>query len=305
VRRAPAALAALAATGALAAPPVLWHAQVDNDVFQSDRWYTSGVRIFRSAPLEAASPLASFLRLASVREQRLDAGVAHEVYTGDGRQAPTLPDRPNAARLLASVARHDISADTFATLGLDAGVSGPAALGEELQDLFHRIAPAPETDWSKQVDNRADIQLSGAWSHRLPLEALPGALVVHGGGVAGTLVALGHAGLEWRTDDPAQAASHLLRFAATPPLARRDGGWSFFAGASLRAVGRNRLLERRDDDPTPEAGLEKRVTRVAAGFAWSQPWGAVTVGIARDSREFAGQRAPHRFGSLSFSIALD
>ena len=305
MRRAPAALAALAATGALAAPPVLWHAQVDNDVFQSDRWYTSGVRIYRSAPLDTASAFASFLRLPSMREQRLDAGIVHEIYTSDGRQDPALPDRPNAARLLASVARHDMSEDTLATLGLDAGVSGPAAQGEELQDLFHRIAPAPETDWSKQVDDRADIQLSGAWSQRLPLDAFPGALVVHGGGVAGTLVAFGHAGLEWRTDGPAQAASHLLRFAATPPLARRDGGWSFFAGASVRVVGRNRLLERRDDDPTPEAGLEKRVTRVAAGLAWSQPWGAVTVGIAQDSREFTGQRAQHRFGSLGFSIALD
>ena len=67
MRRAPAVLAAFSATGAFAVPPVLWHTQVDNDVFQSDRWYTSGVRIYRSAPLDAASAFASFLRLPSMR----------------------------------------------------------------------------------------------------------------------------------------------------------------------------------------------------------------------------------------------
>jgi len=252
VRSALVAIAALAAQAAAAAPQALWHAQVDNDVvFDTDRWYTSGVRIYRSAPLDRDSPLASFLRTASTREQRFDAGIVHEVYTSDGHADPSAPDRPNAGRLLLSLARHDVSADTLATLGVDAGVSGPAALGEQAQDFIHRIVPAPETDWSVQVGNRADVQLVGAWSHRLGLDAVPGALVVHGGAVAGTITAFAHAGIEWRTDGPAEAANPLLRFAATPPLARHARGLSFYAGASLRAVGRNRLLERRDDDPKP------------------------------------------------------
>ncbi len=223
MRGALAALAAAAAQSALAAPPVLWHAQVDNDVFHSDRWYTSGVRIYRSAPLDGASPGAAFLRLPGTGEQRLDMGLVHEIYTGDGRQDPALPDRPNAARLLFSLARHDISPDTLATLGVDAGVAGPSARGEEVQDLFHRIAPAPETDWSSQVGDRADVQAVAAWSHRLGIGALPGALVVHAGGVAGTLTTFGHAGIEWRSDAPAQAANALLRFAATPPAAAKRG----------------------------------------------------------------------------------
>ncbi|MBZ0248862.1 MAG: lipid A deacylase LpxR family protein, partial [Burkholderiales bacterium] len=100
MRAALAVLASLAAMPAAATPPVLWHAQVDNDVFHSDRWYTSGVRISRSAPLAAGSPFAAFLRPAGTREQREDLGILHEVHTGDGRQSLLLPDRPNAARLL-------------------------------------------------------------------------------------------------------------------------------------------------------------------------------------------------------------
>ncbi len=291
---------------ACAAQSVAWRLEVENDVaFHTDRWYTSGVRLYRSADLDPASGLASLLRLPATRAQRLDLGVIQDVYTSDPYAAPDAPDRPNAARLLFSAARHDLSADTLATLGIDAGVSGPAARGEQAQRLVHRIVPAPKTDWSVQVDNRTDVQVVGAWSHRIAQDAVPGAIVLHGGGAAGTLVAFGHAGIEWRSDGPAVAASPLLRFAATPTLPRAAGGFTFFAGASLRAVGRNRLLERRDDDPKPEAAAERRVTRLAAGVAWSGAWGAATLGLAQDSAEFVGQSEPHRFGALTVSFPLD
>ncbi len=274
---------------ACAAQSVAWRLEVENDVaFHTDRWYTSGVRLYRSAGLGPESPLASFLRLPATSAQRLDIGVVQDVYTSDPYAAPDAPDRPNAARLLFSAARHDLSADTLATLGIDAGVSGPAARGEQAQRLVHRIVPAPKTDWSVQVDNRSDVQVVGAWSHRIAQDAVPGAIVLHGGGVAGTLMVFGHAGI-----------------AATPLLPRAAGGFSFFAGASLRAVGRNRLLERRDDDPKPEAAAERRVTRLAAGVAWSGAWGAATLGLAQDSAEFVGQAEPHRFGALTVSFLLD
>lgn len=305
--RAPAlAVAAFAGMAAAAEPPVLWHAQVDNDFFfDTDRWYTSGVRIYRSAPLAPDAPVASFLRAPAAVTQRLDVGIIQEVYTADGHADPAQPDRPNAARLQLSVARHDIAPDFLATLGVDAGVSGPSALGEEVQDFFHRLVPAPQTDWSRQVDDRVDVQASGAWSQRVGGNALPGALVLHGGAVLGTITTFAHAGVEWRSHGPAQAANPLLRFAATPPLARGTQGFTYFAGASVRVVGRNRLFDRKPDDPAPEAAWERRITRVAGGIGWSDTWGAITLGLAQDSREFAGQHSPHRFGSLTLAIACD
>jgi len=300
------AVAAFAGTAAAAEPPVLWHAQVDNDFFfDTDRWYSSGVRITRSTPLAADAPVAGFLRAPSAVTQRLDVGIIQEVYTADGHAVPSQPDRPNAARLQLSIARHDIAPDLLVTLGVDAGVSGPSALGEEVQDFFHRLVPAPETDWSRQVDDRADVQLAGAWSQQVGAGALPGALVLHGGAVLGTITTYAHAGVEWRSHGPAQAANPLLRFAATPPLARGVHGLAYFAGASVRVVGRNRLFDRRPDDPTPEVAWERRITRVAGGIGWSDTWGVITLGLAQDSREFAGQHSPHRFGSLTLAIPFD
>jgi hypothetical protein len=301
-----AAAAAFAGAVAAAEPPVLWHTQIDNDFFfNTDRWYSSGVRIYRGTPLAEEVPLAGLLRAPSVRAQRLDVGIVQDVYTADGRADPSLPDRPNAARLLLSVARHDIAPDLLVTLGIDAGVSGPSALGEQVQDFFHRLFPAPHTDWSRQVSDRADVQVSGAWSQQLGAGTIPGAMVLHGGAVLGTITTFAHAGIEWRSSAPAQAANPLLRFAATPPLDRGARGLTWFAGASARVVGRNRLFDRKADDPTPQVSHERNVGRIAAGIGWSDTWGVATLGLAQDSREFAGQHSPHRFGSLTLAIPFD
>lgn len=288
------------------ATPALWHAQVDNDVaFGTDRWYTSGVKIYRSLPAESGAFLASFLRVPSARPYRIDVGIIHEIYTGDGIATAARADRPNAGRLLLSIARHDLAPDLLATWELDAGIAGPAARGRQVQSAIHHITPAPATDWASQASDRADVQLVGAWSRRFGPGMAPGAWVIHGGAVAGTLVAFGHAGIEWRSESPAQAPNPLLRFAATPPLPRTARGLSFHAGASVRAVARNRLLDRRGDDPLPDAARRRSVARLALGAAWYGDWGEVSLGLAQDSREFEGQQAPHRFGSLTVSFPID
>jgi len=306
VRTLAGAFAVAAGLAAAAEPPAFWHAQVDNDVaFHTDRWYTSGVRIYRSSPLAPDAPLAHWLRAPSAGAQRFDLGIVQEITTGDGKADPSAADRPNAARLLLSAMRHDAGPGLLATLGVEAGVSGPSALGEQAQELFHRLFPAPETDWSKQVGDRADLNLVGAWSQRVGPEAFPGALVLHGGGTLGTLVTFAHVGAEWRSHGPARTASPLLRFAPTPPLSRGERGFTWFAGASLRVVARNRLFERKPDDPVPEVAAERRVGRIAGGVGWAGDWGVLTFTLAQDTREFDGQSAPHRFGALTYAAAFE
>ncbi len=304
MRRAAALLAASLATGAAAEAP-RWHLQVDNDVvFHTDRWYSSGVRLSRSAPLDAGSPAASLLRLPGTTQQHWELGLVHEIYTSDGNATPGPPDRPDAARLFLSLARHDRSPWTWTTLAVEAGVTGPSAQGERAQDLIHALVPAPHTDWSRQVGDRADAHAIAAWSRRWFPAGVPGALAVHAGGVAGTIQRFAHAGLAWRWGAAVDQASPLLRFSPTPALAGPSRGLGLFAGASVRAVGANRLLDRRGDDPTPRVAAERRVRRVAAGLSWAAAWGTVDFSLAQDSREFAGQPHPHRFGSLTVSFDL-
>lgn len=288
MRRFLAATVAGMALHAAAQDDARWYVQVDNDVvFNVDRWYTSGVRLARVQRHDG---------------HFIEMGLLQEVYTPEARHfAPHVVDRRPAARLLLSGARHDVTPAHFQTLEIGLGVRGPAAQGESATRLVHRVVPAPFVDWSREGANRLDAQAVAVRTHALD------ALRVHYGAVLGNHVTFAHAGLEVRAGrgDPLGFDTPVLRHAATPPLGWSGAvnpGWSVFAGASARAVARNELLDEgyREGGPAPER--RDGVLRVAAGFSAANAWGAVVFAVAQESREFAQQRVPHRFGSLTVHV---
>jgi lipid A 3-O-deacylase len=276
-------LLALAASAA-AAEDARWYAQIDNDVvFGTDRWYSSGVRIARVA-------------------EGVEWGLVHEVYTPDAKRWESgVSDRAPVARLLASAAFHARAPGLFQTLELAAGVRGPAALGRQATEAIHRLIPAPEVDWSRQLENRFDAQVAAVRSQSLATDRIK----AHVGAVIGRDVTFAHAGVELRFGADEAASSPLLRFAPAPPWG--DGaaqGFGAMLGASARAVARNALLERNYDPFGPAISRRSSVARLVAGVSWSQPWGALAFALAQDSREFDAQSAPHRFGSLAIHVAF-
>jgi hypothetical protein len=281
MRLAAAALAVVALPAAAAPDDSRWYLQVDNDVaFHTDRWYTSGVRIARV-------------------KENIEWGVLQEIYTPEGKHwHPGVDDRAPVGRLLLSLARHDVSPDVFQTLEVMAGVRGPSSHARETAEDIHQVIPAPFVDWSRQLGDEFDATLVGVRSQRL------GPVRVHYGAQLGTQVAFAHAGLEARFGPAGDSVARLLRFAATPELAANAQGWSAYAGASVRAVGRNELLSRNYDPTGGDLDRENVVTRIAGGIAWIATWGAVTFDVAQDSREFSQQRTPHRFGSLTVSVTF-
>jgi hypothetical protein len=261
-----------AAMPAFAVDQALWYLQLDNDVvFNTDRWYSSGVR------------------LARVKDG-IEIGVLQEIYTPEAKHwLPGTADRAPAGRLLLSVARHDVTAQSFQTLELLAGVRGPASGARQTAQAIHRVFPAPVVDWSRQLPNELDGTLAAVRSQRA------GAAVLHFGAQLGNQVAFAHAGIEARFGE---GVGRLLRFAATPPLGTA-AGWSGYAGASVRGVARNQLLARNYDPFGDDLRRRNAVTRFAAGLSWTQSWGSVSFEAAHDSREFRQQRVPDSFGSLA------
>jgi hypothetical protein len=286
------ALASLDAHAAGEGQDVHWSMQIDNDVvFHTDRWYTSGFRLARTHRFAEGS-YAEF-------------GILHEVYTPDPhRVAPGTVDRPYAARLLITAARHDYMPGLHRTLELDAGVRGPGARGKEATELIHSIIPAPDFDWSRQLPNQFDIQAAAAQTHDFALFSSGRARwALHYGAVLGNQITFVHAGAELRTGGAQSVAAQPLRFAATPPLsAKGEYGWSGFVGVSGRWVARNELLSVNANAIGPPIERENGVLRVAGGVAWAASWGAVTLALVQDSREFETQHSPHRFGVLGLRL---
>jgi hypothetical protein len=283
VRRLLALMAACAALSVHAAEgDVRWYTQVDNDlVFNTDRWYSSGLRI---------------ARVAGSGELQVEWGLLHEIYSPEGKYwFPGVDDRAPTARLLLYGARHRFTPGYFETLELAAGVRGPAAQGEHLTKFVHKFVDAAEVDWSRQEGDQVDVQLAAVRSHKV------GDFRLHYGAVVGSEQGFAHGAVEWRVGEGAAlvALSPILRYAATPPPTSGPPGWAFFVGAGARAVAWNDMLDRNYDAFGPAIEPKRVVGRAAAGLAWVGSWGSVTFAIATESREFDAQRRSQGFGSLT------
>ena len=69
-------------------------------------------------------------------------------------------------------------------------------------------------------------------------------------------------------------------------------------------MGRDELLSRGYDAALPAPDAERIVGRLAMGVGSVRRWGSVLFSLAFDTREFEGQRMPHRFGSLVIHVGF-
>lgn len=284
MRRLAAALFACALAPAAAEVPERWYLRLDNDAFaNTDRWYTSGVRLARVQPRAGGE---------------IELGIVQEIYTPEVKRYEFgVVDRAPTARLLLTAARHDRSPQLLQTAELALGVRGPAALGRQVTEFTHRIIAARDIVWSRQESNRLDGFIAATRTHGRQWFA------VHYGAVLGNEVAFAHAGADVRIGSPG-AATFVLRHAATPPGAEDSRGWGGFLGVSVRGVARNEMLRRQYTAFAPELERRRTVGRVAGGISWSRAGMEVSLAMVRDMREFEGQRQLHAFGSLALHAAF-
>ena len=274
------------ASCATAAEPARWYLQVDNDVFfHTDRWYSSGVRI---------------ARVAGQGADATEWALEQDVWTPEAKRfVPGTVDRGPSARLGGRFAWHHREPTLFQTIELGLGVRGRGAYGEQSTKAIHRIVSAPAVDWSREVASELDASAAITRTH------LVGPFAFHYGATVGNELTFAHGGVEWRVGSAAAPFSPLLRHVATPPFAPGEAsarGWAGFLGASLRGVARNRLLDNPYDPSTSAPTRRDGVALAAAGVTTMQPWGAVVFTLAVETREFAEQRQPQRFGSVVLHV---
>ena len=280
--------------------------QVENDVFNrfgtSDRDYTSGVRIGWLSPaitempqgIVAMTTIPTFLGEPAAHSviRRIAISAGQNIYTPENTYVsnPIYNDRPYAAWLYASFAlqytykRHDTKTGIdepmrLDTLQLDAGVIGPAAGGEFVQNNFHRlIGVAPAYGWANQLHNEPTINLTfeRRWrtgravlieNPKLEVDFIPRAAVAVGN-VATYASAGGTAriGKNLRDDfGPTRARPALPGSDAF--IGDGSFGWYLFAGFDGQAVARNIFLDGNTDGFSQRVSHRPFVGEAQAGLA--------------------------------------
>jgi hypothetical protein len=297
-----------------------WTALWENDVFGgTDRNYTNGNRLSYVSP-EAGmgglhGPIARALLFADENDRiRWGLAAGQSLYTPRNTEArQPLPDQhPYAAWAYGEYSVYAQDRDSLRMIGLQAGLVGPSAQGEWVQNNVHEIVNAYEVNgWDNQLADEPAFALMYERKERaliageylgLQLDVVP-----HIGLALGTLRTQASTGMTLRFGDdlrrdfgpprirPAMGGSGF--FEATPSL-----NWYFFAGGEIRAVARNLFLDGNTWKDGPSVDKKPFVAELQYGlvlqydsiqFAWT---------FVTRSRQFDEQERPQQFGALSLSV---
>jgi lipid A 3-O-deacylase len=291
--------------------------QLDNDQFAAgadgERWYTNGTLVRMHFEPAADGLYARFARAWCGATTTCDAQTRPTYLLGFGqllytpafapRTDPQPWDWPYSAWLYVSSSLLLQGPDTQQTLGVTVGITGPAALGEQVQNIVHRILQqAPTGGWDYQLRPRLGVQLDYSNLRR------------HGLGVANVDLVRRLAATVGNIEAGAGAGA-LLRWGQLPdaptfpgeaaPAAGADlGAWYVFAGADARWVARNQLIDGQPYGYTSLVTHEPFVWDVFAGVSLrlSAAW-RLDFSVVQRSREFDTpfelvSWPPFRYGSV-------
>ncbi|KAA2215184.1 lipid A deacylase LpxR family protein [Teichococcus oryzae] len=292
---------------------------LENDMFGgSDRYYTSGFQFaYRSPSADLPGPLDWLNQrldwLMGPGTLRWGWALGQSIYTPQDTETiwPDPRDRPYAGYLYGALSLTRTSERTSNLFELQAGVVGPSALGEFVQNNYHDIINIDQTNgWKSQLKDEPAFTALYEKKWRVPLgtvsgietEVIPAASVSLGnvqtyGGI-GALARFGQ-GLDADYGPPrirpALAGSTWIQ-------PRQDFGWYVFAGVDGRAIARDIFL---DGNTWRESrSVDKRILvgDLQAGVAVL--WRGVRLSYTQvwRSEEFYGQAGTQSFGSLSVSF---
>ncbi|HEY4251564.1 MAG TPA: lipid A deacylase LpxR family protein [Roseomonas sp.] len=294
---------------------------IENDILGgTDRYYTNGLQLsWYSASADLPQPLAWLNRqldpVLGPGQLRWGAALGQSIYTPQDtqRRDPDPRDRPYAGFLYGTVSLARDAGDSFTVFELQAGLVGPGALGEQVQNNFHDlIGDSTSRGWNYQLKDEFvfGAVLDRTW--RVPLtqflgvqtELLPSATLSAGTittyAAAGAMLRIGQ-GLE-ADYGPPRIRPSLSGSAFFQPRTR-DFGWYLFGGVEGRAVARDIFLDGNTWRDSRSVSHRPFVGDMQIGAAVM--WNGVRISYTQvwRSEEFYGQRGGvQQFGSVNVTF---
>lgn len=263
----------------------------DNDILAlrgtgppPDYDYTQGLRLtadFVGAG-EAASAPTDGQGSGRSRAASVSVSIGQRIYTPrQDSVSPVAGERPYAGWLYAAGEVRADGAHADHAVSLEVGITGPAALGEQVQGGVHRlIRSTPQQGWDHQL--RPELAATARYRISSPLDFSSVQVHPHAEIGLGTLWA-------------GAAAGVALRLGA-PPGAQ---GWSARGGLRQEWVARNLFIDGNTFEGSVRADRRGFVTGVELGIGHRfTQWGVEYQFVVR-SREYDAQPRPHGYGSLA------
>ncbi len=306
-----------------------WTLNVENDrIANTDRHYSNGVRLGWVSEAEdgenfpeVRDALQMLYPLADVRGGRLGLELGHNIYTPTDTEARSLiaDDRPYAGWLYASGSLYaetgkgigDHFTETLDKMALEVGVVGPAALGEPVQNEYHKlIGVETSKGWEHQLENEPGINLIGErkWRHKaLRFHGLEADAIPHVGASLGNVYTHVNAGVTLRVGQelyvdygPPLIRPSLSGFGAINPAEKFS--WYAFAGIDGRWVLRNIFLDGNTFADSHSVDKKSLVGDFVAGVAVTYKDVRIAFTHVMRTKEFDTQTSSDQFGAITLSV---
>lgn len=315
-------------------PPVV-NLRFDNDLFgakDQDQGYTNGAGLTLVSPNLVSytddpclprlgrwmNRAFEYLHPNEYEQQNMVVTIGHGLFTPTDRTRTDLiaDDRPYAAALLISLGYNARDGARLRTTHLRAGIVGPSARGEQVQNEWHDLIGVERfRGWDHQLRDEPVLQLVHERMRRWPADGGVNAggwgwdAIAHWGGAVGNLGSYANAGAElrfgWRLPDdfgstPLRPAGENTAPRTGTPASRR---WAahVFVTFDARGVLNDITLDGNtfktshgvDHEPwVADVGYGAAITRAGWKFAFARYF---------RTREFAQQRDTPVFGSFTVS----
>jgi hypothetical protein len=227
-------------------------------------------------------------------------------------------DRPYAGWLYGAVSLHAETDRHFLgrngrlldSVELSAGIVGPQAFGEEVQNNFHDlIGVARSAGWNNQLKNEPALALffERKWRPEpINIAGYEVDVLPHYGGAVGNVFTLGNIGATFRIGRGLKqdfGPPHIRPTLSGLPAVNQneDFNWYFFAGAEGRAVLRNIFLDGNSVAESHNIAKEPFVGSLQFGLSLAYGSARLTFSHVFLSKEFTVQRRADRYGTVTLS----
>jgi hypothetical protein len=301
-------------------PLSVWTLQDENATITtgkvSDRNYVNGLRIGWTSPTDTFVPNAMVdmgHTLWGDGKERIAFDLSQSIFTPTDTAAvhPSPYDRPYAGVLTGNFYLMEDNDHWRSTVGLQVGLVGPGALGEEVQNGFHDvIGQGHNLGWRSQIHNEPVVELLSQRVWREPIgqfggletDVLPDLEVGAGNlrvyALTGAAVRLGQ-GLN---SDYGVARVRPGMGGGDAFTPTRNFAWYIFAGLDGQAVAHDITLDGNTFENSRHVSRQPWVGEAEFGFALLYQGVRLTYTQVVQTQEFHGQHGGlHETGSLALS----
>ncbi len=295
---------------------------IENDyVFNQDRDYSNGMQLdYVSPAMKNRSGLSGhlarrFLGADDNTPLRKRVAIGHYLFTPDDTNGPDAPDgqHPYAAYLYGTFGVLAEKGDNrLDSLHIQAGLVGPEAQGEQLQEAVHDIFNDDvASGWDSQLDTELAFSVTYDQARKYELfkvGPLESDFIANAGGSVGTLLTQAHVGANWRmgfdlSDDFGPVKLYPYVSAGQWDNQNLGSGYVFL-GATGRAVARNIFLDGNTFTDSQSVDKEFLVGDWHAGAVVQVGVGQVSFTYQERGKSYETQEVPHKVASMNFSLGL-